>query len=49
MISKAEIDTLIGVINSVLKLIESLDPALMNNRIILDINAALDSLQKMGL
>ncbi len=49
MINKAEIDLLLGVLNSVLEMLEGIDPALAQNKIVLDIHSAIKSLEALGL
>ena len=49
MISKAEIDLLLGVLNSVLAMLEGIDPAIAQNKVVLDIQSAIKSLQAIGL
>jgi hypothetical protein len=49
MISKAEVDLLIGVLNSILAMLEGIDPNLAQNKIVMDIQSAIKSLQAIGL
>ena len=47
--NKVEIDMIIGVLTSVISLLTSIDPALGQNKIVMDIQAAISALQSLGL
>lgn len=49
MISKAEIDILLGALGSLLSMLESIDPALASSKAVIDIKAAIGALKGLGL
>lgn len=48
MITKIEIDLIIGILNSVLSMIENIDPDASKNRVFVDVKNAISLLQRMG-
>lgn len=49
MLDKSEIDLILGVLNSFLMMLESIDPALKNSVVIADIVKATNTLEALGL
>ena len=46
---KASIDVIICIINSIIKLVESLDPAIAQNKVVVDLQKAIETIQALGL
>lgn len=49
MISKIEIDLIIGCLNTVINMLISIDPNAAQNKVVIDIQAAIASLQALGI
>lgn len=49
MVNKVEIDMAINILQSIIALIEKIDPQAANNKIVIDINRAIESIKALGL
>jgi hypothetical protein len=47
--NKAEIDIIIMSLNSIISLLTTLDPALAQNKVVADLQAAISTLQALGI
>lgn len=44
-----EIEMVVGLLKSVIALVEAVDPDAAKNKVVIDITAAIDTLQKLGI
>lgn len=47
--SKVEVDMLIGILKSILLVVETIDPKAADNKVVIEINNVINTLQALGL